>query len=92
MSKLYRNTILRSYLFGFVGFIAGMKLCDWVFYDPKQHDIDIELMEQEFWKINGEPKHIKPDIVASVINPNKLRKSWIQVVYGKDKYISKEQA
>lgn len=69
-----------------------MKLCDWVFYDPRKHEVEVELMEEEFWKINGEPKHIKPELVESVINVSKLRKSWIQVVYGKDSYISREQA
>lgn len=44
LSKVYRSTILRSYAFGFVGFIIGMKLCDWVMYDPKKHEIDVELM------------------------------------------------
>ena len=49
-------------------------------------------MEEEFWKINGEPKYIKPETVQSAIRPGTFRKSWIQVVYGKDSYISKEQA
>lgn len=94
-SKLYgfyKNTVVKSYLFGFVGFIIGVKLCDLVFYDPRKHEVDIELMEDEFWKINGEPKHLKPELVQSVINSTKIRKSWIQIVYGKDKYITKEQA
>jgi hypothetical protein len=51
----------------------------------------MELTEDEFWKVNGEPKHIKPELVESIINPTKIRKSRIQIVYGKDKYLSKEK-
>ena len=82
----------RSYLFGFLGFMIGVKLCDLVMYDPHKHEVDMELMEEEFWKINGEPKYIKPETVESAIRPGTFRKSWIQVVYGKDSYITKEQA
>ena len=49
-------------------------------------------MEEEFWKINGEPKYLNPELVPSVIKPNTVRKSWIQVIYGKDSFITKEQA
>jgi hypothetical protein len=41
VSKLYRSTIFRSYLLGFVGFIVGMKVCDWIFYDPRKHEVDV---------------------------------------------------
>lgn len=92
LSKVYRSTIARSYLFGFLGFMVGMKVCDLIMYDPKKHEMEVELMEEEFWRINGEPKYLKPEVVQSVTNPNKFRKSWIQVVYGKDSYITKEQA
>ena len=50
------------------------------------------MMEDEFWRINGEPKHIKPELVASAVNPAKIRKSWIQVIYDKDRYITREMA
>lgn len=44
VSKLYRSTIFRSYLFGFIGFMIGVKLCDLIFYDPHKHEVDVELM------------------------------------------------
>jgi len=50
----------RSYLFGFIGFMVGVKLCDLVMYDSHKHEVDMELMEEEFWKINGEPRYLKP--------------------------------
>ena len=92
ISKMYRSTILKSYLVGFVGFMIGVKLCDLVMYDAHQHDVEIELMEEEYWKINGQPKYLKPQTVESVIKPGTFRQSYIQVVYGKDSYVTKEQA
>jgi hypothetical protein len=91
LAQLYKSTVIRSYALGFVGFIIGVKLCDYFFYDIRKHEVEMELMEDEFWKVNGEPKHLKPELVQSIINPTKIRKSWIQIVYGKDKYLSKEQ-
>jgi hypothetical protein len=72
--------------------MVGVKVCDWVMYDPHKHEVEVEMMEEEFWKINGEPKCIKPELVESVVRPGTLRKSWIQVIYGKDSYVTKEQA
>lgn len=46
VSKVYRSTIARSYLFGFIGFIIGMKVCDLLMYDPKKHEQEVELMEE----------------------------------------------
>lgn len=60
LGKIYKSTVLRSYLLGLVGFVIGAKLCDFIFYDARKHEVEIELMEDEFWKINGEPKHLKP--------------------------------
>jgi hypothetical protein len=45
INKLYSNTMYRSYFFGLVGFVAGVKLCDAIFYDQRKHDIQIEEME-----------------------------------------------
>lgn len=92
LSKLYRSTILKSYFFGFVGFIIGLKVCDWAMYDARKHEVEIEMLEEEFWMINGVPKYIKPQLLESVVHPGKVRQSWIQVVYGKDSYVTKEQA
>jgi hypothetical protein len=41
VSKLYRSTIMRSYLFGFIGFMIGVKVCDLIFYDPHKHEVDV---------------------------------------------------
>ena len=45
ISKLYRSTILKSYLFGFIGFMIGVKFCDFLMYDGKKHEVEMELME-----------------------------------------------
>jgi len=44
---------LKHYIFGFIGFMVGVKLCDLIFYNAKKHEVEIEMMEEEFWKING---------------------------------------
>jgi hypothetical protein len=46
LGKLYKSTVIRSYLLGFVGFIVGVKFCDLVFYDSRKHEVEIELMEE----------------------------------------------
>jgi hypothetical protein len=33
--------------------MVGVKLCDLIFYDAKKHEVEIEMMEEEYWKING---------------------------------------
>ena len=90
--RLYASTLFRNYAVGAAGFFVGVKLCDAIFYDQRKHEVEVELMEEEFWRINGEPKHIKPELVESVVYPSTVRKSWIQVIYDKDKYITKEMA
>ena len=46
-------------------------------------------MEEEFWAKNGEPKLIEPYIVPSYKNGTP-RKSWIYIMYDKDKIIKKK--
>ena len=46
-----------------------------------------EFMEDEYWAKNGEPKMIKPYIVESITGGQ--RKSWIYIMYEKDKLIKK---
>lgn len=41
ISKLYRSTLFKSYIFGFVGFMIGVKICDWLMYDPHKHEVEI---------------------------------------------------
>lgn len=45
LARLYRSTLGKSYVFGFLGFMVGVKLCDWLMYDPKKHEVEKELME-----------------------------------------------
>lgn len=50
-------------------------------------------MEDEFWAKYGEPKYIKPYLVKSQ-KPgyeNIERKSWIYIMYDKDKLITKKE-
>ena len=46
-------------------------------------------MEEEFWAKNGEPKLIEPYIVPSY-KKGTPRKSWIYIMYDKDKIIKKK--
>lgn len=46
-------------------------------------------MEEEFWAKNGEPKLIEPYIVPSY-KLGTPRKSWIYIMYDKDKIIKKK--
>ena len=45
MARLYRSTLGKSYIFGFLGFMVGVKLCDLLMYNPQKHEIEKELME-----------------------------------------------
>ena len=60
MSNLYRKTLYKSYFAGFLGFLVGVKICDWMMYDPHKHDVAMEEIEEEFWKIHGEPRYLTP--------------------------------
>lgn len=91
VSSFYKSAWKQKYGFGLIGFLIGVKVCDLIFYDPIKHDREIQMLEEEFWALNGEPTHLKPEIVQSIVNPNKVRKSWIQIIYGKDQYLTKDQ-
>jgi hypothetical protein len=51
-----------------------------------------EDMEDEFWALHGEPTEIEPYMVPSIKEnkENQLRKSWIYIMYEKDKIIKKK--
>ena len=87
VAKLYKKDRMFMFAFGMLGVFTGAKICDYLFYDEKKYLIIREGMEDEFWKVNGEPKNIKPDIVESHIRPGEMRKSWIQISLEKDRYI-----
>ncbi len=76
---------------GISGFLLGVKLCDVIFFRPEKYELLRESMEDEYWRINGEPTEIEPELVACIANPLKLRKSWIQIRFGKDNYIRKPE-
>lgn len=49
-------------------------------------------MEDEFWKVHGEPTEIEPYWVNSIKEgqENVKRKSWIYIMYEKDLIIKKK--
>jgi hypothetical protein len=73
LKNLYSKALKNYYITAFVGFMIGSKLCDIVFYDPTRLEVIREEMEDEFWKANGKPKVIKPQIVPSFADPSKTR-------------------
>lgn len=86
-----KKTFIKHRLIGLVGFLIGLKLSGLIFFDAKQYDVIREDLEQDYWKEFGEPKHFEPDIIPCV-SPNRVGqncKSWIQIKYGKDKYLRK---
>lgn len=50
-------------------------------------------MEDEYWAKNGEPKVLKPYLVKSSVPGREdiTRKSWIYIMYEKDKMITKKE-
>ena len=44
--QLYSNTLIRSYAMGTISFLVGVKLCDYVFYDPLHNQREVEMMEE----------------------------------------------
>lgn len=85
--RLYRRDKLFFYGLATLGAVLGMKACDYLFYDEKKHLALRESMEEEFWSIHGEPKHLKPDIVESYLRPGEVRRSWVQITLEKDRYV-----
>ena len=82
---------VKMHIVGFTGFYIGCKTCDYFLFDDNKYELIREEMEDEFWKTHGEPVHIKPHIVASC-DPDKedvMRKSWISIIYEKDKWVPK---
>ena len=89
MRRWYRRSLKHFYIAGTLGFIVGLKMADWAFYRPEEYEDISEKMEEDYWKTWGEPTELKPELVESKVTPNTLRKSWIQVVYGKDNVVPK---
>lgn len=69
VSNLIRSDNFYFFLLGGLGFFFGTKACDFLFYNERKYLIIRESMEEEYWKVNGEPKHIKPDLVESFLHP-----------------------
>ncbi|CAK57606.1 unnamed protein product (macronuclear) [Paramecium tetraurelia] len=86
--KFQNETLIKNHVLSFVGFMAGLKLCDYLLFDDKSFQELKEDMEDEFWAHNGEPTQIQPYIVDSVKGGK--RKSWIYIMYEKDQLIKKK--
>ena len=91
--KFQNKNLILSHIAALSGFILGAKLCDLFFFDQSKYDAMREDMEDEFWLKYGEPKNIKPYIVNSQKQGQEhvKRKSWIYIMYEKDKVITKKE-
>ena len=86
-----RKAFIRHRLIGLAGFILGLKLSGLIFFDPGHYEVIREDLEQDYWREYGEPKHFEPDVIPC-ISPSRAGqdcRSWIQIKYGKDKYLRK---
>jgi hypothetical protein len=91
LTNFLRKTKLKTHFMGLSGFLIGMKLADWVFYDHNALELLREDMEEEFWEQNGKPKFIKSHLVPSFKpgNEGKMRESYIAIVLDKDNRVKK---
>lgn len=87
--KLIKNDKYYFYALSVVGVLAGIKFCDFLYYDEKKLLAVREQMEEDYWKEHGQPKHLKPELVQSLLRPGEMRNTWIKITMGKDKYISR---
>lgn len=53
LTNFMRRTKMKTHMMGLGGFLIGMKLADWIFYDHNNLEILREDMEEEFWAKNG---------------------------------------
>jgi len=90
--KLLNSNFWGMHLSAFCGFFAGAKVCDYFFFTDEQYEILREEMEDEFWVKHGEPTEIQPYIIKSKKpgNEGQDKKSWIYIMYEKDKIIKKK--
>jgi hypothetical protein len=86
LTSFIKKTKFKTHFFGFCGFLIGVKVADWIFYDQNNLELLREDMEEEFWARNGTPKFIKPHQVPSFKpeNEGKMRDSYIAIVFDKD--------
>ncbi|KRW98754.1 hypothetical protein PPERSA_03889 [Pseudocohnilembus persalinus] len=91
--KYQNKNLLKSHLAALLGFLGGAKVCDLIFYNDAQYEQLREDMEDEYWAKNGEPKVLKPYLVKSSVPGREdiTRKSWIYIMYEKDKMITKKE-
>ncbi len=72
-----------------IGFIAGLKIADYLFYSEKNLIIIQQDTEQKYWKKFGEPINLEYDLVPCE-DPSlegKKCKTWIKIKIPKDKYL-----
>lgn len=91
LRSFYARTLVKFNIAGIAGFVLGLKLCDLLIYRERKYELLRESIEDEYWRAHGEPTELEPDVVPCVDNPTKLRKSWIQIKYGKDRYIKRKE-
>lgn len=84
------KNLVSQHISTLLGFVSGIYLFDFIFYDQVYYERIREEMEEEYWKKYGEPKEIEPYYVESLLNPGKMRKSWIHIMYEKDKRVPKK--
>jgi len=100
MSKISDQAVKKLLNFNFwgmhfsalCGFITGAKVCDYFLFSDERFELLREEMEDDYWAKNKEPTEIKPYIIKSN-KPGKEkenRKSWIYIMYEKDKIIKKK--
>jgi len=85
------SQFFRMHLAALGGFVLGAKSFDLLFFRDDNYEVIREEMEEEYWAKNGEPTEIEPYIVPSKKpgNEGQLRKSWIYIMYEKDKLVKK---
>jgi len=85
------SQFFRMHAAAIAGFIAGAKVCDLIFFKDDDFEVLREEMEDEYWTRNGEPTEIEPYIVKSKKpgREGEMRKSWIYIMYEKDKLVKK---
>eukprot|EP01017_Pseudomicrothorax_dubius_P007680 TRINITY_DN12412_c0_g1_i1.p1 TRINITY_DN12412_c0_g1~~TRINITY_DN12412_c0_g1_i1.p1 ORF type:complete len:107 (+),score=16.50 TRINITY_DN12412_c0_g1_i1:64-384(+) len=90
LGKIASSSFTKLHLSAFAGFFLGVKTCDLIFFDDKKYMVLRENMEDEFWAKYGEPTELQPYVVDSTKNEAEKRKSWIHIMYEKDKRIKKQ--
>ena len=91
VDKFIAKTLIRHRLIGLAGFLIGLKISGYLFFDSLKYDIIREDLEMDYWKEYGIPKHLSFDIIPCV-SPKRINeecKTYIKIKYLKDQYLRK---